>query len=69
MQDVVSAVWAVFHGLSSSNFCFLKPHLIYGACSESAELQSQIGTEVTEDLLSYQLEVNPILLLKELLEE
>lgn len=68
MQDVVNAVWAVSHGISSSSFCFLKPHLNYDTCSETAELQSQIHTEVT-DLLLYQLEVNPILSLKELLEE
>lgn len=68
MQDIVNAVWAVFRGISSSNFCILKPHLNYGTCSEADELQSQIHTEVTEDVFSYQLEVNPILSFKELLE-
>lgn len=69
MQDVVNAVWAVFHGKSSSKFCFLKRHINYDTCSETAELQSQIHTELAEDLLSYQLEFNPILSSKELLEE
>lgn len=50
----------VLHGISFSNFCFLKPHLNYGTWSETAELQSHVHTEVTEDLILCQLEVNPI---------
>lgn len=69
VKDQDAAVSAVSHGLSSSNLCFLKSHPNYGTSSETAELQSQIHTEVTEGLLLYQLGPNPILSLKELLEE
>ena len=64
---VINALWAVLHGISFSNFSFLKPHLHYGTWSETAELQSHVHTEVTEDLLSCQLEINLIFPPKEFL--